>query len=421
MLETGEDRMSAAAEARSERTSSHGGEWRDLDLWFRVITLALLPAFVLCPVFKSKVFLIYAVLFGLQVWRCGYVRSGLEPWLLIGVLGLGASALDVRDAEVPTRVLQTARVLVLPLLMCQFRPIPRLERVLAAGFTLLGVYGLARFAWAPLVTGYAQDRPYCYADFFMHSSVIAVSGLLFFLVFFLFSERRGARLFYGLNILVFAGLVLLHQVRGSYLALLVVTPLLTGFACRRRALAGLAALLLAGVVVVGGLHVWRPACTRSVVERVQSMADRQDGSNRGRVVIWNRALEVFREHPVNGIGYRRFNREHVKLNNREFEWSFWHAHGEYISMLAETGVVGLAGWIVFKLGFLGVLWRYRRETLGMFLFWLFISFELHNLVETYHYERTAYIYIYLLLGLGLNQLTPKARLGRWAVQTEGAH
>ena len=68
-------------------------------------------------------------------------------------------------------------------MMCQFRPVPRLERILAGGFFLLGLYGLGRLLFAPIVTGYAQDRAYCFSDFFMHSSVIAVSGFLFFLVF----------------------------------------------------------------------------------------------------------------------------------------------------------------------------------------------------------------------------------------------
>jgi hypothetical protein len=76
-------------------------------------------------------------------------------------------------------------------------------------------------------------------------------------------------------------------------------------------------------------------------------------------------------------------------------------------MLAETGLAGTLAWIVFKLGLLSVLFRHRRFPLGAFLFWLALAFELHNLVETYHYERTAYISVYLLLGLGLNQLVPK--------------
>jgi len=402
--------MSASFSSAESGGASAPPAWRrlvDPDRLYRWATLLVLPAFVIWPGFKSEVFTIYAVLFALQVWRNGYLRCGLDPWLLVGLLGLAASALDVRDAEVPRRVLQTARVVCLPLMMCQFRHVPRLERILAAGFSLLGLYGLGRLLFAPIVTGYAQDRPYCFSDFFMHSSVIAVSGFLFFLVFFLRSERRDARIFCGANVLLFAALILMHRVRGSYLALLVLTPLLLAVECRRKALAALATLALAGVVAAGAVHVLRPDLTAAAVGRVRSIGDRSDGSNRGRLVIWSRALEVFREHPVNGIGYRRFNREHVKLGSREFEWSFWHAHSEYVSMLAETGLVGTLAWIAFKLGLLSVLFRHRRLPLGAYLFWLALAFELHNLVETYHYERTAYIYVYLLFGLGLNQLVPK--------------
>ncbi|MDY0149866.1 MAG: O-antigen ligase family protein [Kiritimatiellia bacterium] len=379
----------------------------DPEVLFPWVTLLVLPLFVMWPGFKSEVFVIYAVLFGLQVWRRGYVRSGLEPWLLVGLLGLAASGLDVRDAEVPRRVLQLARVVCLPLLMCQFRAIPRLERILAAGFCLLGLYGLGRLAIAPLVTGYAMDRPYCFSDFFMNSSLIAVSAFLFFLVVFIRANHRAQKVFYGANILLFAALVVLHQVRGSYLTLIVLTPVILLVEGRKKARVSLVALVLGAILLTGLVHTLRPDLTTAARVRLTSIVDRQDGSNRGRLVIWSRALEVFRDHPVNGIGYRRFNREHVDLNNREFEWAFWHAHSEYLSMLAETGSVGTLAWLAFKVGLLAVLFRYRRQPLGAFLLYLALAFEMHNLVETYHYERTAYIYIYLLLGLGLNQLVPK--------------
>ena len=379
----------------------------DPDVLYRWATLLVLPIFVIWPGFKSEVFVIYAVLFGLQVWRRGYVRCGLEPWLLLGLLGVAASGLDVRDAEVPRRVLQLARILCLPLLMCQFRPIPRLERILAGGFCLLGLYGLGRLAVAPLITGYALDRPYCFSDFFMNSSLIAVSAFLFFLVFFTRAHHRAEKVFYGANILLFAALVLLHHVRGSYLALIVLTPVILLVEFRKKALVSLVALVLGAVLLTGLVHTLRPDLTTAARARFTSIADRQDGSNRGRLVIWTKAIEVFREHPINGIGYRRFNRDHVDLNNREFEWAFWHAHSEFFSMLAETGCVGTLAWLAFKIGLLAVLFRYRRQPLGAFLLYLTLAFEMHNLVETYHYERTAYIYSYLLLGLGLNQLVPK--------------
>ena len=64
----------------------------DPDFLYRWATLLILPLFVIWPGFKSEIFVIYAVLFGLQVWHRGYVRCGLEPWLLLGLLGLSPQA-----------------------------------------------------------------------------------------------------------------------------------------------------------------------------------------------------------------------------------------------------------------------------------------------------------------------------------------
>ena len=105
-----------------------------------------------------------------------------------------------------------------------------------------------------------------------------------------------------------------------------------------------------------------------------------------------------------------FNYRHVELGDEEHAWSFWHAHSEWFSMLAETGVIGLAGWLAFKLKLLAVLVRERRRLIGAYLLYLFLAFEIHNLFESYLYERIAYIYIYVLLGLGFSEWT-RARAG----------
>ena len=382
----------------------------DLDAIFPWLSLILLPAYVLFPGLKSLVFVLYAILFVLKVWQSGYVRSGLEIWFVLAILGLMLSAIGAQDpVQILRASLQTARTLCLPLLMCQYRPVRNLETALAVVFSGLVIYGLARMAFAPLVTGYAADRPYCFSNFFMHSSVMTFAGYLFFLVLLFHKEGRGWRAFNLLNLTLFAVLLLWHGVRASYLAALVVTPLILWLEVRKQTLPRLGLLLLAGLLLAGGVYWVRPAVAKQVLNKVTSMTDSNFGSNRGRQVIWAKARETFAANPVNGIGYRRFNKRFVELDNREFDSTFWHGHSEIYSMLAEIGALGTLLWLTFKIRLLTLLWSWRRLPLGAFLFFLLVAFEIHNLFETYLFERTAYVFIYLLLGLGCNQMLQKSR------------
>ncbi len=360
----------------------------DLDAIFPWLSLILLPAYVLFPGLKSLVFVLYAILFVLKVWQSGYVRSGLEIWFVLAILGLMLSAIGAQDpVQILRASLQTARILCLPLLMCQYRPVRNLETALAVVFSGLVIYGLAR----------------------MHSSVMTFAGYLFFLVLLFHKEGRGWRAFNLLNLTLFAVLLLWHGVRASYLAALVVTPLILWLEVRKQTLPRLGLLLLAGLLLAGGVYWVRPAVARQVLNKVTSMTDSNFGSNRGRQVIWAKARETFAANPVNGIGYRRFNKRFVELDNREFDSTFWHGHSEIYSMLAEIGALGTLLWLTFKIRLLTLLWSWRRHPLGAFLFFLLVAFEIHNLFETYLFERTAYIFIYLLLGLGCNQMLQKSR------------
>ena len=380
----------------------------NFDRLYPWLSLLLLPAYVLFPDLKSLVFVLYAALFILKVWQSGYVRSGLEIWFVLAILGLLLSAIGAENPRPILRdSLQAARTLCLPLLMCQYRPVRNLGTGLAIVFSGLAIYGLARMAFAPLVSGYAADRPYCFSDFFMHSSVVAFAGYALFLILFFHKEGAGWRWFNLAHLMAFAALLIWHGVRASYLAALVLTPLALLLEVRRQTLPRLALVLLAGALLAGGVCWLRPALREHVLQKVTSMTDSRFGSNRGRLVIWAKARETFAAHPATGIGFRRFNRRFVELNSREFDTTFWHAHSEFYSMLAETGLVGTLLWFAFKIRLFLLLWGWRRHWPGAFMLMLFAAFEIHNLFETYLYERTAYVFVYSLLGLGCNQLVRK--------------
>ena len=107
----------------------------------------------------------------------------------------------------------------------------------------------------------------------------------------------------------------------------------------RRAGAALVALLPPLAVLLA----WAPS--RERLSSALSIA-----ANRDRVFIWSRALEVIRDHPLVGVGFGNYHNVCSRYYDRvdpAFPMRTW-AHNSLLSLLAETGPLGLAcaAWLV---------------------------------------------------------------------------
>ncbi len=108
-------------------------------------------------------------------------------------------------------------------------------------------------------------------------------------------------------------------------------------------------------------------------ERFIKMIDFTDTENYTiitRINLWKKALFLFKQSPIFGVGFGRFNDISYNINNygyslirmdefvgipkvfytfqsQDFDFSSAHAHNSYLQFLAETGVIGLGLIIIF--------------------------------------------------------------------------
>lgn len=72
-----------------------------------------------------------------------------------------------------------------------------------------------------------------------------------------------------------------------------------------------------------------------------------------RVMIWNASFRMIHEHPVAGIGLRRFEEEYLSLQG-EFppylEWAVPHPHNILLALWLQSGLSGLIG-LTFAFGY----------------------------------------------------------------------
>jgi O-antigen ligase len=89
--------------------------------------------------------------------------------------------------------------------------------------------------------------------------------------------------------------------------------------------------------------------------------------NADRVFVWSRAAEIIRDHPVRGIGFGNYPRVCGAYYDRVdpgFYMRTW-AHNTELSMLAETGPVGLAVFLWLGVAAAAALWKRVRAGDGL--------------------------------------------------------
>jgi O-antigen ligase len=147
-----------------------------------------------------------------------------------------------------------------------------------------------------------------------------------------------------------------------------------------------------------------------------------------RLTIWRTAFDVWRDHPIFGVGLGNF-RDHAMQRQIDLlvplGYESFHAHNTYIELLVDTGVVGLLSYLGFLVAMLAALlrrWRQVRDdrtshaaimtmaalgTLGAYV--VFAAVDMLLLENTH-------MLVVLILTIGLLAVpsAPRARPAAWS-------
>lgn len=165
--------------------------------------------------------------------------------------------------------------------------------------------------------------------------------------------------------------------RGAWIATAVTLTVQLALAGPRRALRVGAAVVAAGVVLVGGLGVGT-AMLQERIDSITRVADAPDQSVTDRYTMWAAATGMWRQHPLTGVGLKGFPEYrdgHSSLalsSGSDTEGAgagyrrqpLLSPHNMYLLVLGEQGLTGLlclaGGWLAMLVRGLRGLWRTRR-------------------------------------------------------------
>ncbi|MCC6904727.1 MAG: O-antigen ligase family protein [Anaerolineae bacterium] len=123
-----------------------------------------------------------------------------------------------------------------------------------------------------------------------------------------------------------------------------------------------------------------------------------------RLAHWQAAEEMARFQPWIGVGFGNYEPVYPAYALANWPAPLGHAHNIYLNTLAETGIIGLAAYLLFWLIVLGWTWRTahsadiwtRSLAIGLMGAWLHLS--VHNALDKL-YVANLHLHIGAMLGL----------------------
>jgi putative inorganic carbon (hco3(-)) transporter len=239
-----------------------------------------------------------------------------------------------------------------------------------------------------------RGHPLAYAECLLFNWALAICFLL---------GGRGREWIKWMIYLVLVGAALLvSQSRGPWIAAVLIALLAVITSASRRGwlVAGLGAGFAVLFVVVPSMR-----------ERAVSILDRSNNSNKERVHMWHAGAQIWKTHPLLGIGPGSVKEISVNYQTPEEKvfGSWGHLHSTYVNFLVERGLAGL---LIFGV-FMGALWRelwqalrrssgdpWREAVLKGSLLGI-VGFLTSGLTETTYNTAVVMMTFYFVVGLAL--------------------
>lgn len=326
------------------------------------MVLTVLISLMICTTRSSMALgnLIYSLIILMTLVTCWYRRHEISVpqsirqygWAYVGMLlCVLPSALISNDIAVTTKYffnIWVWKVLVIVPILLFIKSSPKLYAILSVFFVYMGIDALSAFT--QYLLGYNLG-PGGRAGGVIHGSMMGLAMLLtlaFPLALIAAYDKRFPS--YVRKSAVFSLFCMLlgmwgNQSRGSWLFNGINGALIT----LRYCFVNIRYVLVLLVAVVGIGYAF--SSNQAYVARFESTFNiSTDGSNLGRIYVWEADKQMIMDHPVTGVGpglWQKTYREHYKLKQETQDLG--HSHNNLLQIASESGLLGLVGFLGFSI------------------------------------------------------------------------
>jgi putative inorganic carbon (hco3(-)) transporter len=232
-----------------------------------------------------------------------------------------------------------------------------------------------------------------------YSGILMLSGLAA-LGRFLFQKSKNYWVLGSATIITFC--LLLTLTRQAWFGFIVGTVILVFFWNKKYIL--VIPFLIAGLLAFG---------PDSVKERMSSLANIKDLSFQARVSLWEGGLEIFKDHPFTGCGFKCVDLIHKQYPDPSGEVArFRGMHNNPLQLLIDTGIIGLGFWVcIWAAYFYEIFKRWRvlaadssqNSAKGILIgsFVPVLGFLAGGFFETNFYDSEIVMLLFFLMGISL--------------------
>ncbi len=141
-------------------------------------------------------------------------------------------------------------------------------------------------------------------------------------------------------------------------------------------------------------------------EKLQRIVDFSYPSLKSRMVIWQSALEIAKDHPFVGIGPGVFQRYYLAYQHNfppYPEWAVPQPHNIFLAFWLQTGLLGIVGFIWLLLAVFKKVFSFKKAP--QFQGWQFylgavlLYFLVHGLFDTPYWKNDLAIIFWLIIAL----------------------
>ena len=230
--------------------------------------------------------------------------------------------------------------------------------------------------------------------------------------------------FGGVTVLLVAGMGMSWS-RGAWLGLAAALVVVSGLRSRRAALGFvLLAILVCVFAILGNLGPLSSALGGRLAglgEYVRYATDpdlaRVEITDANfavleRVAHWRAAWGMFSDHPWLGVGIGNYAVAYPAYSLPHWRDALGHAHNIYLHVLAETGLLGLAAYLIFWIVAIVRIWQARTsqsdyaKAVAIGVLGVIAHLTVHNLVDNL-YVQGMYLHVAILLGLPVKGWLPE--------------
>lgn len=125
----------------------------------------------------------------------------------------------------------------------------------------------------------------------------------------------------------------------------------------------------------------------SVKERVTSIVDPENATNKDRIYMFSIGFKVFKDYPLTGVGANNIEKVYDRYKPAGAEFTNLHLHNNFLQILAERGLLGLLGLLIaFLFIFIHLVKKIKNsesfeKTLALGSLFVFIGFLVSGLFE----------------------------------------